>query len=72
MSDNMIERVARALYAMEYSGDSTTAEFWERMARAAIEAMREPTQAMLDAGEPQVLTETVWRSMIDAVLHNEE
>lgn len=58
----MIERVARALYENDYKGrvwEWTDAELDEnfphirkdcrRAARAAIEAMREPTEEMLDA-----------------------
>ena len=45
----MIERVATELYknsGMTYSATS----YWRMMARAAIAAMREPTQEMVEAG----------------------
>lgn len=57
MSETMIQRVARALYESKaIPGDDWATEsevhreFCRRQARVAIEAMREPTQAMLDAG----------------------
>jgi len=44
----------------------------ERAARAAIEAMREPTQAMLDAtgevGVPDRVYREYWQAMIDEAL----
>ena len=52
--------------------------FWRAAARAAIEAMREPTEAMQEAGLIQMpplasnelahVTEPVWQAMIDAAL----
>lgn len=80
MSDvpEMVERVEGAiLSAMSRGGDS------EAMARAAIEAMREPTEAMLKAGarrfsdcwslEPgegldEEPEQPIWQAMIDAAL----
>lgn len=72
MSDNMVERVARALYARELERArhceavlsqargapikdtmepfEDCKEAWLGDARAAIEAMREPTPEMIDAG----------------------
>lgn len=46
---------------------------YEAMAHAAIEAMREPTEAMLDAGRTKTNwgphgTGEVWLAMIDAAL----
>lgn len=40
------------------------------MARAAIEAMREPTEGMLDGTAPLAEAQiiTIWRAMIDAAL----
>jgi hypothetical protein len=69
----MIERVARAICRAEYGpGDAG----WENQipaARAAIEAMREPTGDMVeglavtfDLSEQAVLL--FWRQMIDAAL----
>jgi hypothetical protein len=55
----MIERVARALFDDEWPGEPLEEEWdhnrdaWRQKARAAIEAMREPTKAMLgDQGQP--------------------
>lgn len=75
----MIERVAKAL-ADEYFGvgwyDRQGDEFrrrWAFMARAAIEALREPTEAMLDEGPPEPYMEKhVWARMIDAALKEHE
>jgi hypothetical protein len=68
----MIERVAEALrgefepYRVFDEGEA------ERLARAAIEAMREPTAAMWSAEQPLwALGRPMWdwwRDMIDAVL----
>ena len=85
----MIERVAKAIFASEYTGPWDTLdeegsieskEIFRRMARAAIEAMREPTPDMGLAGYtafdkfgedavlgPEELVAT-WQSMIDAAL----
>lgn len=50
MVESMVERVARALE------DATDANCtYEELARAAIEAMREPTDAMMDAAEDIVV-----------------
>ena len=59
MTDDMIERVARAVeIAAKVNGRN-----WDKIARAAIEAMREPTEAMLDYG-----TRPTWQTMIDMAL----
>lgn len=56
MSEDMVERVARAIGREVYEYDVNPAEtprVWKnclRMARAAIEAMRAPTQHMLVLG----------------------
>lgn len=84
----MVERVARRicsanghnydrLVARRVSGELDQADY-DRFARAAIEAMREPTEAMLrpagwlDNGYAMTVTEgiaeEVWRTMIDAAL----
>ncbi len=53
--NEMVERVARAMRAREWDGDywneadMSDKEYWLASARAAIEAMREPTEAMIDA-----------------------
>lgn len=79
---NMIEKVARAMAASD-SGPigSTSFEFhWAEVgheymhnAKAAIEAMRDPTEAMTTAGveawrNHYLSPVTQWRAMIDAAL----
>ena len=90
MTDSMIERVARAIAAVhiaEVKGTDCEPVVAERVesrwmsyreeARAAIAAMREPTEAMVDAGyacdgtttyDATAFCETHWRAMIDAAL----
>jgi hypothetical protein len=85
----MVERVARAilkeaamLNSPEIQDDLTdgfrlnVSRVWaKRYARAAIEAMREPTEAMLvEVAEPgdMLRTASVWQAMIDAALHEGE
>ena len=67
----MIERVARAL--LDEDRSAFTSDYYQRMARAAIAAMREPTPAMLHAGvdfrERNARTERIWQAMIDAALN---
>lgn len=56
----MVERVARALFANRDEFDARNSsehpafehnrDYWEGQARAAIEAMREPTDEMCEAG----------------------
>lgn len=81
--DSMIEKVAKAM-AEPYMWVARTPaalkrEPWREFipaARAAIEAMREPTEAMVQAGESQMeptddrhhIVSNVWQSMIDATL----
>lgn len=76
----MVERVAKALW--EHGGDGSLPRSWKllhsdkkpeyrHMARAAIEAMRRPTDAMVDVSYdvgcgPGCLE--VWVGMIDAAL----
>jgi hypothetical protein len=74
----MIERVAKALYgaSAEFpdhtweAADEDTRVYWSARARAAIEAMREPTLEMFEAGRPYMVDgpHEVWREMIDAAL----
>lgn len=90
MTNSMIERVAKAIYdanpeAQRFTwsyADSFLKEQARRMGRAAIEAMREPTEDMLNAKAENVLgtvesinsyldyhsAEQIWRSMIDEIL----
>jgi hypothetical protein len=67
---DMVERVARAIYAAE-CWDTATPGFYQHAARAAIAAMREPTDEMVDAAwEPSVPPGNVaiWQAMIDAAM----
>lgn len=81
----MVERVARAMVNAVNKADTLQVKMLpspdqaEIMARAAIEAMREPTDAMLIDGAakirnftwttgPYPRTRAVWISMIDASL----
>ncbi len=70
--NEMIERVARAMadsVAMNYDHNST---IFQHYARAAIEAMREPSADVLKAMEPWSRStghhELVWKAGIDAAL----
>lgn len=54
MSDaSMIERVARAICTTECGGSGQSWRMFEDQARAAIAAMREPDDAMLEAAAPE-------------------
>lgn len=81
MGENeMVERVAKALYEATpfketEGGYDAQSDLYRRscrlLARAAIEAMREPTDAMVDAAYGRERTGTErgnWRAMIDAAL----
>jgi len=79
---DMIERVARALWdSPDYIGlcsdERRRDGSWHdciHLARAAIAAMREPTEKMIDAGSKEqrnILSkpiEGIWTAMIDAAL----
>ena len=75
----MVERVARAISG----GDdpANVLEIHRHRAKLAIEAMREPTEAMVDAGRNEPVSHSwgsggefitdpdeVWQAMIDAAL----
>lgn len=78
----MVERVARAIQATRGPRENwdrvtpATRDLWMADARAAIEAMREPTEAMTDAGwrriEERDDAAENWRMMIDAALKGSE
>lgn len=91
----MIERVARAICnaagidpdgkfkSSDYSARTAPHEYaWHEFlpeARAAIEAMRDPTEGMLHAGRMKTTTEwiesgpdDVWGAMIEVAIKNEE
>lgn len=71
----MVERVARALW----DAQSTRPDMWDSLhptkqdgmkerARAAIEAMREPTEEMCAAANGLFYHRDKWQAMIDAAL----
>lgn len=62
----MVERVARAI-AKEI-GSSFVHYDHREMARAAIAAMREPTDHMLMASGPHRTQKAKWQAMIDEAL----
>jgi hypothetical protein len=74
----MIERVARAI--AEQNHGLTTWDEWIDEARAAIKAMREPTEAMMNGlritrecdSTAALWAPIVWRTMIDAALCKEK
>ena len=67
-----IEEVARAIVDRDDWDDYSPAlqEACRKMARRAIETMREPTPAMLDKGPGEPYMDAyVWGRMIDAALN---
>lgn len=76
--ENMVERVARALELGAFFSEADIHQGEHvRAARVVIEAMREPTERMDDAGLNKVLfailadqpdPASVWTAMIDAAL----
>lgn len=86
MSETMVERVARRLHAAHYERGRGLApdwsaltrheqEMWMFSARAALAAMREPTEGMVAAGWPHTAdpcwrdhVADAWRAMIDKAL----
>jgi hypothetical protein len=81
----MVERVARRLYAKDWEAqtgnlrdghfpyeDDDVQEYWRELAREAIAAMREPTEAMVRVGNDwdcaPFVAGRVWQEMIDAAL----
>ncbi|WP_311267839.1 hypothetical protein [Sphingobium sp. WCS2017Hpa-17] len=79
----MIERAARAMYdnvQPEWDWDDPDAELLRRMyrdnARAAIRALREPSDAVTNAGYNELLcynsAGNAWRAMVDAVLAEQD
>lgn len=69
--NEMIDRVAKAQKAklLEITGGTLPDHLFTFMARASIEAMREPTEDMLDTAgyEPEIAMVT-WPDMIGAAL----
>ena len=77
----MIERVAQAFYKHFFEGDwppetevdiGMGADDFREAARAAIEAMREPTEAMAETVVDDDDAKAIWRDMIDAALKEGE
>jgi hypothetical protein len=62
----MVERVARAIAYSETADPEMWSAFVE-VASAAIEAMREPTEAMVERAV-SIKNDYGWRSMIDEAL----
>lgn len=77
MSKGMIERVAMAIAESEFGRGCTVDNVHINQARAAIEAMRDPTDQMLGAFDRhcddngQCLVKTGYRAMIAAALNEE-
>lgn len=79
MAESMVERVARALHARKYGewydGPCTMTDSQREClasARAAIEAMREPTRDMIARGSWHRDNERLfWQAMIDAALNEQ-
>ena len=68
---DMIERVTQALREVLWNyGVQLTKEMDELLARAAIEAMREPTEEMSHAGwrTDSGISTVVWQAMIDEAM----
>lgn len=80
--ESMVERVARALCVraghdpdeIQYRGTEEIRSGWEAYAddvRAAIRALREPSEAMVSSGMAEIDHDGAgdcWRAMIDAAL----
>lgn len=82
MSSEMIERVAKAIHSHDFptyalKWEDTKQQIYLDVARIAIEAMKEPTQAMLDAAEKSGSLEEgssaygCWQAMIEAALKDD-
>lgn len=73
----MVERVAKAIWSVPMCGiedaRGSDDEIIVAMARAAIEAMREPTRPMYEAANDALVptwdAKACWHSMIDAALN---
>lgn len=63
----MIERVAKALGGGDWDSCPNDRPRWREDARAAIEAMREPTEEMIEAAnECEASWKSIWPAMLDA------
>lgn len=78
MSETMVEKVARAIWEAECKPAGDDVQGWQRMvARAAIEAMREPTDQQRQAyyelsHKTEVMFDAHWERAVDAALHDPE
>lgn len=65
---NMIEKVAKEIALAD--GSQMTMEIYNHLAKAAIEAMREPTEEMknVETGSIYYTQVELWHSFIDAAL----
>jgi hypothetical protein len=70
MSNSMIEKAREAVFRLEYGGVSFTCE---EMARAVLEAVREPNEAMAEALDNVngVFAIVAWKAGIDAILNED-
>ena len=69
--NEMIERVTDAIRVACHDYDPRKGPFHQILARAALEAMREPTEAMLDAAWYKAQSpsaQEAWRVMINEAL----
>ena len=67
---DIVEKVARAICKEWFLGSERTWQNFLPAARAAIEAMRSPTETMAIAGRKHSLRPAqTWAAMIDAALH---
>jgi hypothetical protein len=72
MTDDMIEQVARAMCDVDGGSQEVDVQYYRDMARAAIEAMREPTDEMLPAEMYEKTFRHIWQKMIGAALKGDE
>ena len=88
MDNEMIERVAEAIFKKRYEADGTYRllkwadykgkDFYLEDAKAAIKAMRDPTEKMCNQGAMEMPdydptnddAKTCWINMIDAVIND--
>lgn len=69
----MIERVARAIHFNMTGDTERSCSICIDLAKVAIEAMKEPTEEMIDAGayDLDMTVKTQYQNMIDAALMGE-
>lgn len=68
----LIEQVARAIARTEFADYVDNPSRWDEVAMIAIEAMRDPTPAMVAAGERETTPAGCWSAMIDRLLEETE